>query len=310
MSLKQAVESELEKQGWKGRVVKVERLGDLKTGIESPLQAGLLDRNLYKEYLSGFEFEPPKSDLRTRSIIVVAVPQPQIRITFSRNGKKLNLIVPPTYLHWQQIDEQVIGVLEGVLSKRGYRIVKAKLPRKQLAVRSGLAAYGRNNISYVEGMGSFHRLTAFYSDLPCDQDFWHQPVMLEACTDCTACQRSCPSKAIATDRFLLHAERCLTYLNEKSWEVPFPEWVNPKWHNSLVGCMRCQRACPVDKAFGKWVEQGAEFSAPETELLLRGIPMDQLPSDLRAKLIQYDLLDQLEVIPRNVGVFYGKPVVE
>jgi epoxyqueuosine reductase len=305
MLLRQKMDAELQKQGWKGAMVKIERLEDLKMGIETLHQQDLFDLEFYQERLAGFDFEPPKSGFQARSILVIAVPQPQIRVTFAYHSGTKPLIIPPTYLYGGEIDLQVMNVLESVLSPHGYRVVQATLPKKQLAVRSGLAAYGRNNISYVEGMGSFHRLSAFFSDLPCDEDFWRQPVMMELCEDCTACQRSCPSKAIAEDRFLLHAERCLTFLNEKSGEIPFPQWADPKWHNSLVGCMRCQRACPVDKPFCKWVEQGAEFSDSETELLLHGNPADELPDDLRAKLTRYDMLEYLEVIPRNLGVFYG-----
>jgi epoxyqueuosine reductase len=37
---------------------------------------------------------------------------------------------------------------------------------KRLAVRSGLARYGRNNVTYVEGMGSFLELSASLTDMP------------------------------------------------------------------------------------------------------------------------------------------------
>jgi len=52
------------------------------------------------------------------------------------------------------------GIIAG-LEERDYaaRIV----PIDRLAVRGGLATYGRNNVTYVPGMGSFHRLSAFYS---------------------------------------------------------------------------------------------------------------------------------------------------
>jgi epoxyqueuosine reductase len=306
----QQIDCELEKHSWKGRIVKIERLGDLKEGIESLHQQGLFDRDFYQEWLTGFDFEPPSSDLQARSIIVVAVPQPQIRVTFADHGGMKSLIVPPTYLYGREVDLRVMNALESVLSPQGYRIVQATLPKKQLAVRSGLGAYGKNNICYVDGMGSFHRLTAFFSDLPCAEDFWQPPVMMTLCENCSACQRSCPSGAIGEDRFLLHAERCVTFLNEKTWEKPFPEWVETAWHNSLVGCMRCQRACPQDKEYWDWVEQGAKFSPSETELLLQGVPAEKLPDAVRQKLEQFDMIGLLEVIPRNLSVFYGKSTVE
>ena len=45
----------------------------------------------------------------------------------------------------------------------------------------GLAVYGRNNIAYVEGLGSHFRLSAFYSNLPTETDIWRKPRMMERC---------------------------------------------------------------------------------------------------------------------------------
>jgi len=91
---------------------------------------------------------------------------------------------------------------------------------KFLAVRSGLARYGRNNITYVDGMGSLYRLSAFLSDLPYSGDCWTEPQMHDRCDDCSACIRACPTDAIPQHRFLLHSERCITFHNET--RGPFP----------------------------------------------------------------------------------------
>jgi epoxyqueuosine reductase len=172
-----------------------------------------------------------------------------------------------------------------------------------LAARSGLGAYGRNNVCYVEGLGSFHRPVALISDLPCPEDTWQEARMMERCQTCQACIRACPTGAITAERFLLHAERCLTFRNEKPGSVPFPAWVDPAWHNCLVGCMICQRVCPENKEVLGWIEEGAEFSQEETALLLEGVPSDQLPDALTEKLAQWDLVDLLDILPRNLGAF-------
>ena len=41
---------------------------------------------------------------------------------------------------------------------------------KLAAVRSGLAQYGRNNICYVEGMGSFFSFHAYLTDRVFEED--------------------------------------------------------------------------------------------------------------------------------------------
>jgi epoxyqueuosine reductase len=142
-----------------------------------------------------------------------------------------------------------------------------------------------------------------YSDLPCPDDTWQEAEMLEACGRCRACMRHCPTGAITEDRFLLRAERCLVYHNERPGDVPFPSWIDPSWHNCLEGCMLCQRACPEDKEFWGWIEGREEFSEEETALLLKGGPRSRLAAETVARLERLDILGDLELLPRNLGVF-------
>jgi len=306
MKLKARLFQQLRKRGFRGRVAKIGRLADLQEDIESRYREGLLDETLYRRNLAAFVFSPPESLAEAASLIVVAVGQPQIQFTFSWNGEGIPLIVPPTYLHWRETDRQVEHDLMEVLGPEGYRVAQAALPKKLLAVRGGLATYGRNNITYVAGMGSFHRLVAFTSDFPCQQDEWREPRMMERCNRCLACRRNCPTGAISPERFLLHAERCITFHNEEPSDVPFPTWVDPSWHNCLVGCLRCQGVCPENQRFLTRVEDGAHFSSKETALLMEGAPLDQLPAATVKKLEQWDLVDLLDILPRNLSVLLGR----
>jgi epoxyqueuosine reductase len=287
-------------------VVSIRRLHDLQEGIETHHRQGLLDETFFRKCLTGFVFSPPESLPEVRSLIVVAVPDPQIRFTFTWNGKRIPFIVPPTYLHWRRTDQRTEDALVEILEPEGYRVAQAVLPKKLLAVRSGLAAYGRNNIAYVPGMGSFHRLVVFYSDLPCQQDGWQEPKMMERCEKCPACLRHCPTGAIMSERFLLRAERCITFHNEEPSNVPFPTWLDASWHNCLVGCLHCQRVCPESKDFFDWVEEGAEFSSEETIFLMEGVLLAQLPAATVEKLEQSDLIDLLDVLPRNLRVLLAR----
>jgi epoxyqueuosine reductase len=301
------VTQHLAQRGYVGRVVSIRHLDDLREGIAAFYRDGAFDAEFYQERLAWFDFTPPAALPEARSLIVAAVKQPQVRVTFTWQGRPVSAIVPPTYLHGQEADRQLQDCLVEALAPWGYRAVPAALPEKLLAVRSGLAAYGRNNITYVAGLGSFHRPAAFYSDLPCDEDAPWQPVrMLERCTDCRACLRRCPTGAIVEERFLLHAERCIVYHNEKPGAVPFPDWLKPAWHNCLVGCMHCQAICPENKAVVGWVEDGPAFSAEETALLMAGTPPDQLPAALAHKLREGDLLDMLDILPRNMKALFER----
>ncbi|MGQ9600635.1 MAG: 4Fe-4S double cluster binding domain-containing protein, partial [Anaerolineae bacterium] len=253
----QTLYSQLEERGYKGRLASIQHLRALQEEIEANYGRGLFDEEFYQERLTGFAFNPPDSLPDARSLIVVAVPQPQMRVTFTWKGKQVPLIVPPTYLHWQETDKQVEDLLVEILGPQGYRVAQAALPKKLLAVHSGLGTYGRNNICYVDGMGSFHRLVALYSDFPCQEDDWQELRMMESCQKCSACLHHCPTGAITAERFLLQAERCLTFCNEKPGDVPFPTWIDSSWINCLVGCLHCQRVCPQNKDFLEWVEEGA-----------------------------------------------------
>ena len=297
--------AQLEQRGFKGRVVSVQRLPDLQRDISGRHAQGLFDEEFYRIRLTFFTFRPPDDLPAAASLIVVAVPRPQTRVSFTWNGRTLPLILPPTYVGYDQVRRQVGDLLTGWLAPEGYRVASTSLPLKLLANRSGLVEYGRNNVSYVPGMGSFFQLVAFYSDLPCAEDDWREPRMMDRCQKCEACLRICPTQAIPSDRFLLRAERCIVFHNERPPEYPFPDWIDPAAHNCLVGCMHCQRACPENRTFLEWIEGDEEFSHEETSLLLRGALPDQLPAATVQKLERLDLLDSLNTMPRNLGVFFG-----
>jgi epoxyqueuosine reductase len=300
------VERGLEEGGLKGRLFSAQYLHVLRTDIETPYLDGFFNEEFYQERLVSFEWEPPATLPGAASIIVVAVPDPQRRITFQWHGEPVPAIVPPTYLYWQSVNRQVEDTLSEMLAPDGYQVVLANLPKKLAAVHSGLADYGRNNVTYVPGLGSFQRLVVLWSDLPCEEDHWQDLQMMEACEKCHACQRACPTGAIDPSRYLLRAERCLTFLNEKPPEVPFPDWVEPSWHNCLVGCLHCQRVCPANKEVRDWIEGDEVFSEEETTLLLDGIAQEHLPPETVVKLERLDLIDLLDVLPRNLSALLPK----
>ena len=286
----------LERHGFQARIVSISRLPELEEAIVSRRDRGEFSQIFYRERLSYFRFNPPEFLPGTCSIIVAAFPQPKTRVQLHLNGKPIPVDIPPTYLHYP--DSFAENILHGILKPMGYRLARTALPLKLLAARSGLANYGRNNISYVPGMGSYHRLMAFYSDYPAVEEAWQTATLMDKCARCWACLRHCPTGAIATDRFLLNAERCLTYLNEKPGD--FPDFVDPSFHNALVGCLQCQDVCPENMPFRHRVEPGEEFSEEESRLLLRYEAAGSLPAAIRRRLENMDLMDYVEFLPRNL----------
>ena len=129
---------------------------------------------------------------------------------------------------------------------------------------------------------------------------------MSRCTTCKACMIKCPTAAITPERFLLHAERCIVFHNERSADHPFPDWMESTVHNALIGCILCQQCCPANKPFLNWFEGNQEFTHEETDLLLQGTALERIPVETRRKLEALELLDALDILPRNLGIFFGK----
>lgn len=286
----------IKKQGWQVTIVSIASVKDLETEIGARRQKGLLDPVLFDEYLASFDFACAHRLADAQSLIIVGVPQPQVRVVFETGRKPVSVIIPPTYAF--SIDQQVAAKLDSFLSSNSYHFKKVRLPEKLLTVRSGLARYGKNNISYIPDLGSFYRPVVFVSDIPCEAGGWQEPSVMAECEKCTACIKACPTHAISTDRFQLYAERCLTFCNESTRD--FPDWLRPAWHNSLVGCMICQKVCPANKAVVKWIEPGETFGENETELILSGTPREQLPRETAEKINRQDLMEYYDVLGRNL----------
>ncbi len=298
--------ADLRQRGYQARVVSASHLPLMQKDIHGLHTNGLLDSEFYQRRLSWFNFQVPADLPEAQSLIVVAVPRPQTRAVFMWRGRPHPLIVPPTYTAYDEITAKIQSLLARMLRIKGFKLIGTALPLKLLASRSGLTQYGRNNVSYVSGMGSFLQLVAAYSDMPCEEDSWQEKTMMQSCEGCDLCRRACPTGAISSDRFLLHAERCISYHNEKPGDVPFPEWMNVHWHNCVVGCMRCQRACPQNKQFIQWVGEEEEFTEEETASLLQATGLGKLPAGTIKKLEHLSLTDYLGCLPRNLSAFFRK----
>lgn len=283
-------------------MVSTAHLSELQAEIENRRNKGEFDAEFSKEYMFKFKFTPPEELSNAKSLIVVAMPRPPTEATFTWNGKQQSFILPPTYTAYDEKRIEIERLVAEAVGKEDYQVAMPILPLKLLAARSGLVEYGRNNITYAVGMGSFMRLTAVYSDMSCEDDQWQEGRMMKRCENCDLCRKACPTGAISKDRFLLRAERCLTYHNEKKGSIPFPDWIKPSWHNAIVGCLTCQRVCPENKPYLQSMGETAEFDEEETRLLLKGTPREQVPASTMKKLQLLSLTDYYDELPRNLSV--------
>jgi epoxyqueuosine reductase len=144
----------------------------------------------------------------------------------------------------------------------------------------------------------------FYTDYRFPSDDWQEKKMMERCAGCSLCQKHCPTHCIPADRFLIHANHCLTYFNENS--EAFPSWVDPHWFHCLVGCMRCQYVCPQNRSVIQLKEQPVTFSEAETEQILNNTPRNRISEALSKKLIGQDMDGYYSLLSRNLSVLMNK----
>ena len=276
------IQDGMKQHRYKAKTVSITHLPEVQEAVGKLVKQGLLNKRLHERW--HFYLQTNESLPEAKTIVIVAMPQPIIRLWFTWQGTSYPADIPPNYFARAEYESGAEVILNNVLKTAGYKIARAHLALKTLAVRSGLATYGRNNITYVSGMGSLCQLVAFYADCPCEEDNWQESKAMDACEDCSLCRENCPTGSIPVDRFLIHAENCLGFLNEL--EPDFPYWVQlqPDWHNALIGCMRCQFVCPVDKPYLGNIVVGPSFSEKETALILNKTPLERLPLETRQKL--------------------------
>lgn len=293
------IQSAVQRQGWACGFASVDRLGALRRDAEEMQSRGVA-AEVMRERLSFYQFHPPASLPAAVSLVVVAMPLPWARVWFTWGGTRVAVTVPPAYVGYDAAGRRAQAFLQSMLAPLGRRIEPVLLPEKLLAARIGLALYGRNNLAYVPGIGSFLRLATFYTDLALEEDIWQEPRELPRCSACAACRRSCPTGAIPAGRFLLRAERCLVFHNERPSQTAFPAWIPASAHECLVGCLRCQEPCPENQPYCGWIEDAGEFTEDETLRLLEGRPLESLGPRLRAKLNGSDLTPLYGVLARNL----------
>ncbi|MCJ7650449.1 MAG: 4Fe-4S binding protein [Candidatus Lokiarchaeota archaeon] len=284
----------LEENGFRAKIVPISVLMNLKKEIERIKKN--LSEIFFEERLSFFEFQLTENFITAKSILVTAAPQFCIKLNFVYKEKEYNTLVPPTYSY--KTDVIIREILKRTLTPSHHHFEDTKLPVKLIAYISGMAKYGRNNITYLQGLGSFFRLKCFYTDIQTNAKLDFEFNMMEECQRCSACINACPTQAITKDGFLIKAEKCLTFLNERTGN--FPEWVNPKWHNCIIGCMKCQFSCPINLKFKENLEDQINFDENETDMILNAIPREKLTNSVIDKLKRINLLEDYNLMPRNL----------
>lgn len=254
---------------YKYRTVSVDHVKEMGEWLEKLKREGKLSNNeTYRKYIGNFLYEPDKILPGAKSLIIIAIPQNIISITFHKGGKAYEVKTPTGYFNDGITDKEIHDRVMNEIVKDSSKKIQGRprLPLKTLAVRSGLAEYGKNNISFVDGgYGSFHRLEGYYTDKALS-DNWGPLKTMQLCKGCSICMKACPTKCITEENFVIDVGKCVTLYNEVP--DPIPSWMDPKAHNALTGCFKCQDTCPANAEAIKRVEKLPDINEKETELIL------------------------------------------
>jgi epoxyqueuosine reductase len=261
-------------------------LGDLMNNMERMHE---YDEEINR-YLINFRYQISDEFPDAKSLLIVAGRSPAIELLFNYNGKSYPVIIPPTYRILSPDPAEI-------LKTKHVKIQFHRIPLKLAAVCSGLMVYGRNNIAYHEKWGSFARLQAYLTDLTPDAIEWQSPQLAKSCNSCQLCQKNCPTGAIGTDRIGIHQNRCITLHNESI--DPIPAWINSTWHHALIGCLKCQIVCPMNRSHLDLIEKGGELSEKDVDSLLKATKIADLSITTKKILEQEYLLEDFALIARN-----------
>jgi len=270
---------------YQARSVSVSHFAELQAFIDALRRDDKISRNkIYRSYIDSRRFAVPDDFAGAASVVILAYRTPMLGLSVRHRGRAHEIVISPQYF-----DQGVTRAdLEAAVRRDIVKDPAAGLRPapffhlKLLAVRSGLGSYGRNNLCYIDGMGSYHALFAFLTDAPGLGDSWHDLALLDACRDCPLCYSLCPTGAIRRENFVIDAGRCITLYNEV--DGAFPNWILPSMHGALMGCLKCQLGCPANEEAGLSVARGGDIDEDETAKILEGKPDDALLESLGRKL--------------------------
>jgi epoxyqueuosine reductase len=257
-------------QGYRVAWGTCEVLDEVKSHFHSLHETGTLDQ-IFESKMLSWVFSPdgfPVPDRKT--VVLIAIPRPVHTVAFELASGRFDAILPPTYVNYRKTMSEIRDRLRKDVFGPDCELEILPAPLKTIAAGLGMVVYGRNNISYIEGLGSYYQLVGLLTDIELELSAKppaQEPAQAAECETCDLCIKACPTRAITDNRFLIQAEHCLTYHNES--KDPFPEDLNPSVHHCLIGCMRCQRVCPLNRGVHRVVSSDVSFDREETEAFIQ-----------------------------------------
>jgi epoxyqueuosine reductase len=294
--MNQAFDQAMRDAGFRYAAVPIARLHELRREMAAMLDSGAINPD-FAEYvrhvftlMTGDKFE------QAQTLIVASMFSPAHQIVFSRDGQPIPVLAPPGFIRFRERQAEMMRIITAAAAP--YKLERVIIPVKLMAVRSGLAEYGRNNIVHVGDWGSHHSLGAFITDAPCGDHTWREMNFAEACRECAACVDACPSGAIDSGSRVIHGERCITLFNENPGELP--DWIEPEWNHAIIGCYACQACCPMNREHTREIPVLETFDDTETEEILRFDGETELSPSTAKKLARFGMPERQHLLGRNL----------
>jgi epoxyqueuosine reductase len=292
---------------YKAKIIPLDRWAALRTDFSKILEDdGVSRHKLFRTYFGALDFGLPAELKDARSIVVLATFAKSATVAFKLNGQARSVAVPFQYYQDEWTSERLKSViLADILKEPGRKLadISKRVPLKYLAARSGLGVFGRNNLIYVDGMGSYCLLHAFATDAAPAADADGGLQLLRECRHCSICERACPTSCLGRTQFIIDAGRCLTLFNENSGD--FPSFVLPSMHNALMGCLKCQSPCPENGRIPELTATLEGVTEEETKVILKSKPSEAMLQTVRKRLRLFPVVQAAEfgpILKRNLGV--------
>ena len=140
MEIYDQLKSELKEYGAECRLVSASHIHELEAEYSLSLANSQVDKQFLRTDIQNYiDFSVLKKYPAICTLIIIATPSPEVEVEFCYEGTTHCLIIPPHYSDRLKVTDRIKDITSLIFYRNGYRTFSVVLPKKLLAVRSGLA---------------------------------------------------------------------------------------------------------------------------------------------------------------------------